>query len=51
VLEILAINVIALFVVWRTFLRFLKFPQNKLPYFKDECKYAKYMVLTILPRV
>jgi hypothetical protein len=28
-------------------LRFLVLPQNKILYFKDECEYAKYMVLTI----
>jgi hypothetical protein len=47
VLEILAINLIALFCSLKTFLKFLTFPQNKIPYFKDECIYAKYMVLTI----
>jgi hypothetical protein len=47
VLEILAINLIALFCTLKTFLRFLTFPQNKTPYFKDECMYAKYKVLTI----
>jgi hypothetical protein len=47
VLEILAINLIALLCSLKTFLRFLTFPQNKIPYFKDDCKGAKYVVLTI----
>ena len=47
VLEILAINLIALSLCFKTFLRFLTSPQNKIPYFRDECMYAKYMVLTI----
>jgi hypothetical protein len=44
VLEILDNNLIALFCSLKTFLRFLTFPQNKIPYFKDECMYAKYIV-------
>jgi hypothetical protein len=47
VLEILAINLIVLFCYLKTFLRFLTFPQNKIPCFKHECIYAKYMVFTI----
>jgi hypothetical protein len=47
VLETLAINLIAHSYHWKIFVRFLDFPQNKMPYFKDECKYAKYMVFTV----
>jgi len=47
VLEIFAIKLIALFYDYLIFLRFLEFPQNKVPLFKYEYKYKKYMVLTV----
>jgi hypothetical protein len=40
VLGMLGINLIALFCSLKT-LRFLEFPQNKIPYFNNEWKYAK----------
>jgi hypothetical protein len=47
VLEISAINLIAVFNNLKTILRFLEFSQNKILHFNNECKYAKYMILII----
>ena len=46
-LEILAMKLFAIFFNLQFFLRFLEFPQNKILYFKDDCKYAKYMLWTV----
>jgi hypothetical protein len=46
VLEISAISLIALFCTLKTFCGFPAFPQNKIPYLKNECMYAKYTILT-----
>jgi len=46
VLKTLANSLIDLFCSLKIFLKFCKFPQNKMPYFKDDRKCAKYMVLS-----
>jgi hypothetical protein len=46
VLEILAVNLTA-FLVIEHFFMVSRVPQNKIPYYKKACKYAKYMVFTI----